>query len=421
VKDSEESSDPISGSFRHRPRKKFAKWASNLRIPSSRWISRNIVDADSQSVTVTKVRISSIDAPGHRLKTDQDIEEIARSLEIHGQFFPIRIREHPSQLGRYQVIFGNRRLAAAKKIGWDEINADIVKASDVESLTMALSENIDRKDFSDYEKALLLQKLNVLMGKTIEEIAALVNRSPSYVSQHISMLHLFADGMGEPEEVSGLLQLLTERHARALAKINDPEERFNTAKLAIKANLGVRELEKICGRPLANKIRTSSQRNEGEIRRIIADMMDGLNSKDLSQFFRDISKRYFTMFSRFPPFNKMQTEEAMDYLSNVLHQMSSYRVKIEDLDIKIFQNFAYATFFELHRIGIMGKTVKTRTRATIIFAKEEGTWKIMHEHWSSANASELVGWISGKPESLEPVAAIKQLADRVVRNNRISR
>jgi ParB family transcriptional regulator, chromosome partitioning protein len=370
---------------------------------------------------VTKVPLSSIDAPGHRLKTDQDIEEIARSLERHGQFFPIRLREHPSELGRYQVIFGNRRLAAAKKIGWDEINADVVKASDEEALTMALSENIDRKDFSDYEKALLLHKLNVLTGKTIDEIAVLVNRSPSYVSQHIAMLHLFPNGVGEPEEVSELLQLLSERHARALAKIDDPEERFNTAKLALKANLGVRELEKICNRLPSAKIRTTVQRNESEIRRIIADMMEGLNSKDLSQFFRDISKRYFTMFSRFPPFDKMETKEAMDYLSNVLRQMSSYRVKIEDLDIKIFQNFAYATFYELHKIGILGKMVKTRTRATIIFAKEEGTWKIMHEHWSSANPSELLGWINGKAENFEPAAAINRLANRVANNNPISR
>jgi ParB/RepB/Spo0J family partition protein len=370
---------------------------------------------------VTKVPLSSIDTAGHRLRTDEDIEEIAQSLKSHGQFFPIRLREHPFQSGRYQLIFGNRRVAAAKKIGWNEINAEIIKASDEEALTMALSENIDRKDFSDYEKALLLHKLNVLTGKTMEEIAALVNRSPAYVSQHISMLHLFPNSVAEPEEASEMLQLLSERHARALAKIGDPEERFSTAKLVIKANLGVRELEKICGRPPGSKIRTTAQRNESEIRRIIADMMDGLNSKDLSQFFRDISKRYFTMFSRFPPFNKMRTEEAMDYLSNVLRQMSSYRVKIEDLDIKIFQNFAYATFFELHRIGIMGKIVRTRTLATIIFAKEEGIWKIVHEHWSSANPSELVGLISGKPESLEPVAALKQLADRVVRNNRISR
>ncbi len=358
---------------------------------------------------MTKVPISTIDAPAHRLKTDQEIEELARSLGRHGQFFPIRLREHPSKPGRYEVIFGNRRLAAAKRMGWSDINAEIVKASDEDALIMAFSENIDRKDFSDYEKALVLHKLNALKGKTIDEIAALVNKSPSYVSQHISMLRLFPDGVGEPEEVTGLLQLLSERHARALAKIDDPEERFSTAKFAVKASLGVRELEKICNRSPKGKIRTTAQMNENEIRTIIADMMAGLNSKDLSQFFRHISKRYFTMFSRFPPFNKMRREEAMDYLSNILRQISSYRVKIEDLDIKIFQNFAYATFYELHRIGILSKVVKTRTRATVIFAKEDGTWKIVHEHWSSANPSELLGSISGKLENPEP-ATIKRLA-----------
>ncbi len=365
---------------------------------------------------MTKVPLSAIETPGLRIPgTDEDLEVIAKSLQKHGQFFPVRLREHPSKTKRYEVIFGNRRIAAAKKLGWEDISAEIVQATDEQALAMAFSENLDRKDFSDYEKALLLQKLRSLTGKTIEDIASLVCRSPSYVSQHIAMLGLFPEGLDEPDKLADLLQLLSERHARALAKIDNPAERLSTAKFAVKANLGVRELEKICNSAIKGKVHLTAQRNKSEIRNIIYNIIEGLNSKDLSQFFGPISKRYFTMFSRFPPFDKMEMEEAMDYLSNVLKQMSSYRVKIEDLDVKIFQNFAYATFYELHRIGIGTKVTRTKTRATIIFAKEDGLWKILHEHWSSANPSEFMGWLYEKGNLEASELRVNRVQDHLIR------
>ena len=91
----------------------------------------------------------------------------------------------------YEVIFGNRRLATAKHLGWRTILADVVDASDTETLIMAFSENEDRKNFTDYEKALLMEKLHSLSGKTYSEVAEIFGKSPSYVSQHIAMLHLF--------------------------------------------------------------------------------------------------------------------------------------------------------------------------------------------------------------------------------------
>ncbi len=64
----------------------------------------------------------------------------------------------------------------------------MVEANDWEKVSMALSENLDRKNFSDYEIALLVDRLHALSGQTYGEIAALINRSNAFVSQHISML-----------------------------------------------------------------------------------------------------------------------------------------------------------------------------------------------------------------------------------------
>jgi ParB/RepB/Spo0J family partition protein len=344
-------------------------------------------------VHLADIPLSAIEARGQRLDQDASIDELASSLRRNGQFFPIRLREHPRKARKYEVIYGHRRLAAATKLGWNTIMADVVSASEEEALIMSISENIDRKDLTDYEKALLLDKLKNITGKTYVELGQFVNRSEPYVAQHLAMLRLFPDGIASTEEVSQLLQQLTERHARALSKIEDPFERLYSARLAVKANLGVRELEKICHAHGKDKVSRAGQRDRDEIMSILSEMVSGLNSKDLTRFFHRVSDQYFSMFSRFPPFDKMNREDSLDYLSNVLKGMDDYKVKLKDIDIKVFGNFAYSTFYELHKITIRDKSTTTKSRATVIFAKQGGVWNIVHEHWSTANPSEFLNML----------------------------
>jgi ParB family transcriptional regulator, chromosome partitioning protein len=81
-------------------------------------------------------------------------------MSVVGQLSPIRIRINSSNSSKhYQLIFGHRRLIAAQKLGWMTIKAEIADASDEDVIILSIAENLNRKDFTDFEKAQLFKKL----------------------------------------------------------------------------------------------------------------------------------------------------------------------------------------------------------------------------------------------------------------------
>lgn len=314
--------------------------------------------------------------------------DLENSLVAVGQLSPITIRAHPSKPNYYQIIFGNRRFKAAQRLGWKSITANVVEASDSDALAMALCENLDREDFTDYEKALVLDKLHNVTKKTYLEIAKMIGKSPSFVSQHVAMLHLFSKDISTEEEQMKVLSKLSEKHARVLLRIEDNEKRWSTAKLVVAANLCTRELEKIVNSGKSGPKVVSNSRNA--IEGIISAMANGLSTNDLRPCFDVISEKHFSLFSRFPPYVRMDKDSAKRHIFEVVHSMNEFKEKVTDLDIRVFGDFAYASMYVSHRLNLEGKTIKTKTRATIIFAKENG-WKIVHEHWSPLTPSDALG------------------------------
>jgi ParB family chromosome partitioning protein len=340
------------------------------------------------AVVLVDLPISQIEENPLRIAIDTSSESLADSLSLVGQLAPITVRAHPSIPDHYQIIFGNRRFKAAEKLGWKTISAKVVPASDSEVLTMAICENLDREDFTDFEKAWVIEKLHATTRKTYTQIAEMIGKSPAFVSQHIAMLHLFSEEIGTEEERARVLSKLTEKHARVLSKIEDNESRWNTAKMVVAGNLCVRELSKLAGS--GKRHRNVSGNSKSAIREIISEMVGGLNSSDLRPCFNVISDKNFTMFSRFPPYTRMDKDSAKEHIYEILHVMDGFKEKISDLDIHVFGNFAYASMYVSHRLNLEGKSIRTRARATIIFAKENG-WKMIHEHWSPLGPHDVIG------------------------------
>ena len=335
-----------------------------------------------------EIPIPLIESSPLRVTSGTEEEILENSLTKNGQLAPIRVRRHPTKDGSYTVIFGNRRLSAAKKLGWKHILAEVVDTNDLDSFVMAFSENADREDFTDYEKALILEKIHLLGNKTYAEVAKIVGRSAAFVSQHVAMLHLFPENVADEDERLRVLCRLTERHARILSKIDDNEDRWDSAKFAVSAGLGVRELQKFCssGRRMIRKHRDNEK---AEIRDLILSMARGLSSNDLRPSFDLMSENHFTMFSRFPPFERMDRESAKEHIFEVVHTMENFEEQVRDLDIRIFGNFAYATMYVHHNLMLSGRTIATKARATMIFAKED-RWKLLHEHWSAADPANIL-------------------------------
>ncbi len=337
---------------------------------------------------MAELPLSAIEHSEIRL-SNYDIEDLKESFKVQGQLSPIRVRPNRKKTGNYEVVFGNRRLRAATALGWKTIKAEIVDASDWEKVSMALSENLDRKNFSDYEIALLIDQLHSLSGKTYSEIASLINRSNAFVSQHVSMLELFPNGCAPENEKSVVLNSITERHARILTKIEDLGERWSTAKLAVSANLGLRELQRLASHHFERKIRQSSRDSRKVLTKLISDVIVGVSSNDLRPLFDSRSTHSYSLFSQFPPFLKLNREMAQDHLCSIIRESRGLRVRLQDLDLKIHGNFAYATMYVIHEVTYNGKALKNKTRTTMIFSKEDNFWKIVHEHFSPVESREM--------------------------------
>lgn len=358
-----------------------------------------------------KVQVDLIDPLPVRLQFESNIDELEESLGKYGQFSPIRVRRSKECNGRFQIIFGNRRLLAAKKLGWSEINAEVVDASDSEVLEMAFSENEHRRDFSDYEKALLIKRLQASTGKNYLEISRIIKKSPAYVYQHNSMLDAFSEAPVSREERARVLQALSEKHVRMLLRIPDSEERWNTAKLAVNAHFGVRELERYCSKFHRGKIRGLPMREKEKLeKRITSDFMSfnsGAGHAMLSGM--QISKD-FILFSMFPPFynnsyltndQTYDAEKGMMHMHLVLQNLTSYKVKILDMRIRSVRDFAYAALRLKHEFSVYGRMFEVCSRATIIFEKIDGEWKMVHEHASSLDPELIINLCRNK--SVRPV------------------
>jgi ParB/RepB/Spo0J family partition protein len=328
---------------------------------------------------------------GNQLRTirDAEIEQLRESLTTEGQLCPIRVRPLLGENSAYEVIFGNRRLIAARSLGWDTIKAEIVNVSDEDALLDAFRENNDRKDLSDYERALALELIHKRTGKSYAELARLIGRSAAYVYQHVSMLSLFAEGAAPADEVKNVLSSLTEKHARVLARVEDYSKRWEIAKLAVRANLAVRELERFC-QTTRRQQSLSRDSNRNQIEQVIQEAMQGLSSCDVSKFLSTVSKRNFSMFTSHPPFHILEREEAVSQIMTFMKNFHSYVIDVKDLQMRIVGNLAYCMLQCDRKMNEFEYEKVYPTRATMVLEKEEGQWKIVHAHWSCASVTGVV-------------------------------
>lgn len=188
----------------------------------------------------------------------ENIEELAASIKSQGQLEAIGVRPHPSKHGFYQVIYGHRRLQAMKNLGCNTIRAEVKMTNDSDMLQMAIVENLQRQDISDYEKGLLFRNMSEQFGMSYEDIGRVIGKSKQLVSNHIAMTRLFSlDDLRSDHDLRICMQKITEGLARVLARVPTVSERRRLLKLAVKEDFCTRELKSLVGRP-----RDASRGNE---------------------------------------------------------------------------------------------------------------------------------------------------------------
>ncbi len=168
--------------------------------------------------------------------SDEAIAALADSIREHGMLQPILVRPIA---GGYQIVAGERRWRAARMLGLDEVPVNIRELSDLETMQIAIIENLQRENLNPVEEASGYNDLIEKYGMTQEKVAKMVGRSRSAVANAVRLLSL-------PERVLKMLENgdITTGHARALLGFDNEEMLIATALKAADGSLTVRQVEK---------------------------------------------------------------------------------------------------------------------------------------------------------------------------------
>jgi ParB family chromosome partitioning protein len=168
------------------------------------------------------------------------LEELIASIKEKGVIQPVIVRTIENG---YELIAGERRLRAARKLGFTQLPAIIRDVDDSEVLQLALIENIQREELSALEEAMAYQQLISEFGFTQEKIARVVGKDASSISNTLRLLKL-------PEEIQTALRkgMITMGHARTMLAVKGLGEQDSLFKRTITQRLSVRELENLVTR-----------------------------------------------------------------------------------------------------------------------------------------------------------------------------
>jgi len=171
-----------------------------------------------------------------RTDIDQDsVEELADSIKKVGVLQPVIVRP----LGEsYQIIAGERRWRASRIAGLERIPVRVLATDAVQSLELALIENLQRQDLNAIEEARGYRQLLTVHQMTQAELADKVSKSRSAITNALRLLDL-------PDEVQDLVYegKLSAGHARAVLSVPDDQARARLAEKIVAEGLFVREAE----------------------------------------------------------------------------------------------------------------------------------------------------------------------------------
>lgn len=170
-----------------------------------------------------------------RLFDPEKLDDLAQSIREKGIIQPLVVRPHPTKPNAFEIVAGERRWRAAQRAQIHEVPVIIRQFDDIETLEIAIIENIQRADLNPVEEAAGYAQLMQRFGHTQEKLAAALGKSRSHIANLVRLLSL-------PDEVQDLVRKgeLTSGHARALITAEDP---VALAREIIRKGLSVRETE----------------------------------------------------------------------------------------------------------------------------------------------------------------------------------
>lgn len=220
--------------------------------------------ADNQVVYIKIEDIVPNPSQPRKIFDLKGLEELAESIARHGVLQPLSVRH--TNLG-YELVAGERRLRASRLAGLKEVPCIVLEINSVQSSLLALVENLQRRDLDFFEEAEGLAKLIRMSGYSQEEAARKVGKSQSAVANKLRLLRL------SPALISRLRQnALSERHARALLRLDTEIERQQVLEAILKYNMNVARTESYIDDFIARRDAEADKKPEKQRQYVIRDV-----------------------------------------------------------------------------------------------------------------------------------------------------
>lgn len=195
-----------------------------------------------------------------------ELHSLADSIRVSGILQPITVRQ--GENGLYELVAGERRLRAARIAGVPRVPCIEIRVCSDESAVLALIENIQRSNLSYFEEAEGIAQLMAQLGANQDEIARRLGKAQSTLSNKLRLLKLSPEIRRQIAEAG-----LTERHARALLKLEDLELQRMALREIISKRLNVSDTDK-----LVEKLNRPQKKKKGKPMLVLKDIRIFMNT-----------------------------------------------------------------------------------------------------------------------------------------------
>jgi ParB family transcriptional regulator, chromosome partitioning protein len=199
---------------------------------------------------------------------EERIDELCQTIRVHGVIQPIVVRRKGQG---YELIAGERRLRAVKKLGMTTVPAVIRDMSDSQAASAALIENLQREGLTAIEEAHAYQKLIELHQLTQESLAQRLGKGQSTIANKLRLLQL---PQAVQEEL--LKRTITERHARSLLALKEPSRQLEVLKEILERDLNVKQTEERVRRLLEKE--PAAPKKKGKRKSVSRDFRIAINT-----------------------------------------------------------------------------------------------------------------------------------------------
>ncbi|MCT4633334.1 MAG: ParB/RepB/Spo0J family partition protein [Firmicutes bacterium] len=195
---------------------------------------------------VSIVKLKDIEPNPHQPRTvfdENSLVELSDSIKNYGILQPVTVKYLGND--KYQLVMGERRYRASLLLGLETIPCIIVDIDDDKSAMVAMIENLQREDLNFFEEAIGYHKLINEHGISQKELSSKIGKNQSTISNKLRILAL-----SDEERIIIVEAGLSERHSRALIKVDDLDLRMSILNTVIEKKLNVKQTEELIDRRL---------------------------------------------------------------------------------------------------------------------------------------------------------------------------